>query len=590
MAALTVEDILTGAALGVTSGLVDLFVLETGGRCVLYALSRGEACVLELEISANGALSFDDSLQLQGTFAAGSNPSLGLLPGATNHLTLGGLSPSAGQGVSLSGTGELGGQVTLNPFGTLRAPQAVDAGGVPVLVTGGFSGGLLHYADAGSGYALTSSLSDTADRYLADVTASASFSVAGTQYVATVSGSEDGVNLARVTPTGVQQSGALGTTEGLPVNDPSDIAAVSAMGEYYLAVASFGTSSLSILRVDNGEPLLAEHVLDSEATRFAEASRVAAAASGDFAYVAVGGGEGGVSLFTILPGGRLVHLDSVAEDETVPLDQIGALSLDVLGGALQIFAGSELEPGLTRLEYDLSQAGSVVVADGLGSAATGTALDDQIIGSDVGESLSGQAGDDILLDGAGSDTMAGGSGADLFAFTADSSADAISDFQRGVDRLDLSAFDFLYDVSQLTITPNATGAQITFGAEVIDLTTSDLAPLTAAELSNDDILNVDRPPFLLVGREITGGAGSDTLNGGAGDDTIDGQAGDDSLSGQAGDDSLIGGLGLDVLLGNSGNDTLQGDAESDTLSGGAGDDLLFGGDGGDVLYGDEWIA
>ncbi len=590
MAALTVEEILTGTTLGVTSGLVDLFVLETGGRRVLYALDRSEARLLELDVSASGALTYEDSLQLQGTFAAGSVPSLGVLPGVTDYLTLAGLSPTAGQGVSLSGTGELGAQVTLSPFGTLRAPQSMDVGGVPVLLTGGFSGGLLHYADGGSGFSLTSSLADTADRYLADVTASATFEMSGDRYMATVSASDDGLNLARVTSVGVEQSGALGTVEGLPINDPADIAVVSALGHAYLAIASFGTSSLSIVRVEGGEPRLADHVLDSDATRFADATSVTAVASGDFAYVAVGGVEGGISLFTILAGGRLIHLDSVAQDETVPLDQIGALSMQVLGGALQIYAGSEVEPGLTRLVYDLGQVGSVILADGLGTTAQGTTLDDQIIGSDVGENLLGQAGDDILLDGAGSDTMTGGSGADLFVLTADGSADAISDFQRGVDRLDLSAFDFLYDVSQLTITPNATGAQISFGSEVIDLSTSDFAPLTAGDLTNDALLNLDRPPFLLVGREITGGTGSDVLNGGAGGDTIYGLAGDDSLAGQAGDDSLFGGVGLDTLLGNAGIVTLYGDASSDTLSGGAGDDLLFGGDGGDILYGDDWIA
>lgn len=582
MAVLSVDQMLSGTMLGLASGVDDLLVLEVGGRRVLYALNRAENRLIEIEIGANGDLSIAQSVTLAGTFPPGSDAQLtaAFTSGGSAYLAISGLAPTDGQQVALSGTGALGTQASLAGVGALTAPAWFDLGVMQVLVSGAAGGGLAHYADTGSGFAALAGLSDSADRYLADVAASAVFEQQGTQYVATVSALENGVNVASVSGTGIIQAGALGNAEGLPITLPSDIAALSRLGETVLVVPAFGTSSLSTMRVVNGEPFLTDHILDAEDTRFQGASSLAALTVGDFAYVAVGGAEGGISLLTVLPGGRLVHLASVAEDETVPLDQIEALEALVIGDTLSIFTGSSNEPGIARLGYDLSDQGSVVLAAPNGQGASGTALDDQIVGSVASETLSGLAGDDILLDGAGVDVLVGGAGADLFVFTADGLPDEVADFERGIDWLDLSAFDFLYDVSQLTVTPNATGAVLSFGSETIAITTADAAPLTAGELTNADILNVDRPAFLRIAREIVGTSADETLNGGAGDDTIAGAGGDDLLSGS---------YGRDVLLGSLGQDTLNGGADGDTLIGGAGNDLLNGGDGGDLIYGDDWM-
>lgn len=580
MAVLTVAQILSGGSLGLVSGLDDLLVAEIGGRRVLYGLNRAENRLVELSVGPGGGLTFDGFLVLAGTIAAGADAQLGLASFASGAelLAVSGLAAVDGQMISLTGTGELGTQQTLSGIGALAHPTGLQVGGAPVLVSGGPAGGLVHYADIGSGYVQGAGLTDAPDRYLADVSASVGFVSAGTTYVATASSAEAGINVASVTAAGLAQTGALGAADGLPISTPSDLAALERLDETLLVVASLGTSSLSVLQVEAGVPTLADHIYDSDATRFQGAAAVSALVHGDFAFLAAGGAEGGVSLMTVLPGGRLVHLGSVAEDETVALDQIKTLDVFVDGGALQIVAGSANEPGLVRLSYDLSDTGAVVLANPDGAGVTGTALDDQLIGSVVGETLSGLAGDDILLDARGNDVLIGGAGADLFVFTADGQTDQIADFERGVDRLDLSGFDFLYDVSQLSITPTANGAILNFGNETIFVTTADAAPLTVADLSNPDILNVDRPPFLLIGREIVGTSADETLIGGPGDDTI---------AGAGGADSLVGAAGIDLLLGSFGNDTLAGEGDRDTLVGGAGDDMLWGGDGGDVLYGDD---
>ncbi len=248
MAALTVDQILSGTSLGLTSGLVDLFVFETGGRRILYALNRSENRLLEIEIASNGDLSLVNSLALGGTFAAGSDPQVTVVSFVSggNSLALSGLSPSDGQQVTLSGTGALGTQQTLPGVSMLEAPIGFEVGGTPVLLGGASTGGLTHYADAGASYAATMTLSDASDRYLADVAASAVFVSQGSTYVATVSETENGLNIAGVDGSGLTQAGALGNPEGLPITAPSDVAAVTRLGETLVFVSAFGTSSLSL--------------------------------------------------------------------------------------------------------------------------------------------------------------------------------------------------------------------------------------------------------------------------------------------------------------------------------------------------------
>ena len=590
MAVLTVDQVLDASSLGLTWGLSDLLVLDVGGQNVLYALSRTENRLIQMDIAADGALSVGGTISVQGTFPAGSDPLLGHLTSATGdeYLTLSGLPGASGQRVALSSQGGLGAQQNMSGVGVLTAPASFDAGGVSAMVSGRTGGGLDLFTDTGSGFGWRAGLEDTGDRYLADTSASVVFEQSGADFIATLSATEDGLNIAAATSTTLAQAGALGKGEGLPVDVPSDLDVVQRLDETLLFIASSGTNSVSVVRVTDGVPVLGDHILDAADTMFTGASNLSALTYGDFAFVVVGGTEGGVSLLTALPGGRLVHLASFADDDTTSLYRLSDVEMLANGRTLQIYGSSYWEAGVTRLGYDLSSLGLVIEADGTGASATGFDGDDQIIGSDVGEALSGGAGDDILLDGAGSDVLTGGAGNDLFAMSADGQADTITDFERDADKLDLSAFDFLYDVSQLGIASTSNGAILTHGAETLTIITADRQPLTPAELTTGDILNVDRPPLLAIGQELFGGSGSDILNGGMGADVILGYGGADSLTGGFGDDSLDGGAGSDSLDAGGGNDTLTGQNDADTLVGGLGDDLIFGDGGGDVIYGDDW--
>lgn len=589
MATLLVEQELSLDPVGPISGLVDLLIVEFGARSVLYALSRSDNRLVELEIANDGTLSIVNSLALTGTFASGSDPGLShiALANGVSALALAGLPETNGQMVSLSNDGTLGEQSGLAGVGTMASPATIALSGVSLMISGANDVGLNLFTDTGAGFGWTAALTDTSDRYLGDVSALVTFTIGQQTFVGTASALENGINLARVTNAGLTQAGALGPGEFLPIGTPEDIEVVQRLGETHLVVAASGSSSLTTIAISpGGEPLFSDHVLDSQTTAISGARAVETILHGDTVYIATGGDEGGMSLFTMLPGGRLVHLDTIADSNTLSLERIASIEVAISGSALQIFGGSFWSDKITQLGYDLTTQGAVVIADDLGNGAVGASLNDQVIGSDVAEALLGGAGDDILLDGAGIDTLTGGSGEDLFALAADGVLDIITDFERGIDKLDLSAFDFLYDVSQISLTPEVDGATLTHATETLRLFTSDSAPLTIAELTNEDILNVDRPPFLAIAQQLIGGPSADTLNGGLGGDTLRGGGSDDVLFGNGGNDLIEGGTGNDQIDGGAGADTLRGQEHADTIVGSTGNDLIFGDGGDDVIYGD----
>lgn len=578
MPQLVVDQTITGEVLGLDWGLSDLLFVEFNGRKVVYALSRTDGKLVELEIASDGAVFVVQTLALGGTFEVGSIPALGMTDGA---IALSGMSSSFGQFVSIGADGTLGSQYVEAAVGVLAAPLSVG----DVLVSGG--DGLASFRDSGAGLSWIAGLSDDGDAFLSDVSDMVAVDISGINYVAVASATEDGVTLVEVDPGGaLTLADSFGTLDGLPINQPIGVKALQRLDETVLVVASAGSSSLSTLQIDaTGTFWLSDHILDSSETRFQGVSSVDTLTVGDFAYVAAGGADGGVSLFTMLPEGRLVHLSTIADTSSTTLYRVSALSISHANGALQLLGGSAWETGLTQLSFDLSTQGSLLFADG--GAVVGTTLNDQLVGSDLGDTLDGGAGDDIIYDGHGADVLTGGEGADLFVFALDGTEDIILDYASGTDRLDLSSFDFLYDVGQLSIISTVDGAILTFAGETLRLYSDDGASLTAADFTNTDILNVDRPALLAVHQDLVGGDGGDALNGNSGNDTISGLAGDDILSGAGGHDFIYGGEGADTLDGAAGEDTIAGNEGNDLIIGGADNDFIEGGDGGDVIYGDE---
>jgi Ca2+-binding RTX toxin-like protein len=119
------------------------------------------------------------------------------------------------------------------------------------------------------------------------------------------------------------------------------------------------------------------------------------------------------------------------------------------GGSLDIFVTSASE--------------DVITAQAAGGALMGTMGGDVLTGLGGNDRLVSGYGDDILRDGAGEDVMLGGDGADIFFLSNDGQRDVIQDFELGVDRIDLSGWDFLRSRDQLIMSITATGFTISYG-------------------------------------------------------------------------------------------------------------------------------
>lgn len=514
------------------------------------------------------------------------------------------------------------GTTSFSPDGTLGAAGQITAPGQDLtLITGMVSARLgestYHYASLrGAGLLRLEEVNATqmtgqpvvlqgagAQHRVGDL---AEVSVGGHAHIVTTYATADSLALFRIAAGGtLQLVSEFGASFGLGIDAPSLLTPVQIGERAYIVLASTLSSSLSVLEIgSDGLVRPIDHVIDDLETRFHYISALETVTVNGRTFVIAGGGDDGVSLFTLLPNGRLVHLDSMADTTAATLANVSQIAAGQIGQHLHIFVASQAEPGITRLMVDLYSLGQTRMAAPDGEALTGSSADDALVGGAGHDTLNGGAGDDIIFDGAGSDRMTGGAGEDLFILSADGEKDVITDFEPGIDRLDLSSWVGLTSASQLQIKRRAWGAEVRYQSELLELRHAAGTGLSASDILATSILNASRLPVgALPGTppdqsglpvvpslpdqpvNRTGTSGNDVLSGGDGNDTLSGEGGNDILSGGAGNDQIMGGNGHDSLYGGSGHDSLIGGAGDDQLFGGDGDDEIFGGDGRDRLYG-----
>lgn len=372
------------------------------------------------------------------------------------------------------------------------------------------------------------------------------------------------------------QAGRLDADSGLWVADPTALRVVTCAGQSYAILAAASSNSLTVVRIEaNGGLVAVDHVIDNLNTRFRAAAQLECVDINGQIFVAVAGGDDGVSLFQLLPEGQLLHLTSLASTLATPLTAISALGLANMAGSLQLLVASTALPGLIVLKADPGPIGATLVGGALADTLTGGEGHTVLSGGGGNDLLIAGASGDILLDGAGADILRGGAGADVFVLAADGTPDVIQGFDAKLDQIDLSGWAFLRNLEQLTIHPTATGAEIRFLAEVLTLISVSNGPLDVATVLSLHLLDIDRlspswfgppavPPEDPESAKAT--SGPDSLTGTSGNDLLDALAGNDSLFGGAGDDTLRGGAGADVMDGGLGSDTYFVDDPGDRIA------------------------
>ena len=602
MISFTVQGV-AGESLGHDATAPDLWVTGSGATTQLHVQSLSGARVGTFSLSG-------DDLTLISDRAAGAGTTELRLNGRSYVLRADQLARlDEGEAATvLSTSGGFAGDA-------LELTQVETGGTMRLIAAAAGVEGVFSLALSGGRWVETSHRVDTSGIYADDVAALATYESGGRDFVVTADAAGDGITVFEVDAQGrLAARGSVGAQDGTSIANPSALALLEMHGRDLLIVAEHRGNALSVLELGaNGSATLLSETTADGGRPLARVDVVEVAHVDGTPIVVAGGGDDGLVALAMMPDGALVELARIYDTTETAMQNVNGLQLHVDGGTLHVFATSAAERGVTHLTLDLT----VQLRLGTGG----------------GDRLPGGTGADLLWDGAGRDTLTGGAGADLFVLTTDGTADTVSDFELGVDRLDLSAWDRLHSVDQLTIVSTADGATVSYRDETLTLRTRDGSPLTEADFHTHDVTGLFRDQrqredvpddagdvvvqaapategrdvfegtdaheryhgrggndwiMGLGGRDhLLGGAGDDVIDGGADRDTLDGGAGRDRLAGQDGDDRLWGGDGHDTLFGGAGGDLLQGGADRDNLDGGAGHDSLYGDSGVDVLSGGE---
>ena len=558
-----------------TGDIRDLHVIETANGPLLISTTGVNGGLVSYQLSSGqGAQTYEsvaflpsESLDLSGEIAIISHNG--------QDVAVIGTSTTGAFGYVLNENGSFGDLVEIEGLGTtgeLSALHDSSAGIVFMAEFGGSGIGVYSQSDAGV-YTRTGSLQDTEESHLTDVVCLASSDLTDSRIVLAASRGETGISSYCLNgETGeILHIDSLGVQDGLGLlPEIVGLETVSAYGASFAITASsapeYGAGALSVMKIaEDGSLIAMDHVLDTLSTRFGQVQSLSTVTVGDRVYVMAGGGDDGLTLFLLLPNGRLLHLDSYAHGSDVSLENVSAIAATQVGDEVQVLAASGTTPGLTQLSFSVAEQGITLTGRTANAELTGTSGDDILCGGSGNDVLTGDDGHDILLDGAGRDTLIGGGGNDVFVLGEDGEIDRIEDFRKGQDQIDLSAYTMLYDPSALEIESTPTGALIHWRGETLEVIRQGGGSLTRSDIINAIIIGPDRPP-MVVGRKW------------------EGTDGDDALSGLWGDDTLIGGAGNDHLTGDIGNDSLFGDNKSDTLIGGAGNDTVLGGNGADTAF------
>lgn len=141
-------------------------------------------------------------------------------------------------------------------------------------------------------------------------------------------------------------------------------------------------------------------------------------------------------------GGYMVDSPQVIFD----LDPWGVALVEVT----QVTEGNDTIAGTSYSDRITGGGGNDDISGGGGNdVLNGQFGDDLVVGGGGDDIARGGWGDDTLDGGDGNDRLIGGFGADTFVFGADSGSDSITDFDPGLDRIDLSDFSFdIYALAQ----------------------------------------------------------------------------------------------------------------------------------------------
>lgn len=330
---------------------------------------------------------------------------------------------------------------------------------------------------------------DTADTFLGSVSDLEAFSYQGFNFLVSISEFDAGLTTYRIGRHGnLHQKDQMPPSEATGFHLPQDVEMIEHAGRAYLVMASAGTDSLTVYRMNKHGKLKETDALhDTLHTRFEEAAHLADFSYEGRSFLLAAGNDHGITLFELSAEGKLIWRHTLEDDFDTTLWNITDLAVDVSGDQITVYASSATEHGITWFTLDLGDLGPMLEGSRGKDVLTGTAQDDVLYGYGGGDQISGNAGDDTLIGGKGKDIFTGGPGADVFVLIPDGRRDQIKDFEQGKDKIDLSSFGIGH-YKDILIKQRPYGANLLIDEEVIRVESHNGAPYTLADWGADDFL------------------------------------------------------------------------------------------------------
>lgn len=348
---------------------------------------------------------------------------------------------------------------------------------------------ILLLQDVGGGLRVQDRVEDTAKSSVSGLSDLLALDLGGRDFLISASHDESGVTSFEVVAGELVQRDHIGAKDGLWVDGVSKLASVEVEGTQYVIALSADANSLHSLRVnDQGVFFTADTLWDTRDTRFEGAQDMDLFEWQGRNFLVTGGKDAGLSVVEILPDGSFLHHHSIAQTQAWDIGPVTQIETQLLGDQAQIMVTGSQGAGVAHLTLELADVGSRISGSDGADNLSGNALDNLIVGGAGNDRLSGLAGDDILIAGTGSDVLTGGGGADVFVFRADGVRDRITDYQPGVDRIDLSDWGRVYHHDDLTLTETNFGARIVWRGETLDVHSAIGGPIAVGDWGAEDFI------------------------------------------------------------------------------------------------------
>ncbi len=518
---------------------------DSGGQTYTYSIDADAGALVVRDLSNLGGSV--QRITLPGSYSSVGQPHLevGLIDGGQKLLVS---SPPEGRVLiyEIGSNGRLNGPDSVT-LGSEAVTSIAVAPGIGLVVADALGDLTLWTKDGGGIYSPGPSVEVGFRVVQSDVRQVEVISHGSASYAVALSSDDVSISSFRINLDGsLTQVQELHTSDGMSASGIHAMAQTSLDGEKYVLVAGSGSSSVTVIQLrDDGFLIPVDQVNDTLETGFDDITQLETFSLGERVFVLAAGGDQGVTLMTMLPGGRLVHLDTLTSDPGGTLDDIAEMTLSHRGGVLQINAIREDGSGSALYTYDVSQIEETIFQAGSSGSATGNATHDLLIAHSSDSVLRGNGGDDILVDGSGLDDLYGGDGADVFILTADGNTDTIHDFELGIDRIDMSSAGRIFTLDALELTAQSYGFSVSFSNETLIVRTDDGQSINPGSLSIEDLVDplwhVSVVASEEVPIEIVGSSADDRLVGGSKQDKFFGGGGSDQIFGFEGDDFIHGG-------------------------------------------------